>query len=151
MSDNSGNDGTARIMLILFNRRNILIWTLNIFKEAEIIFFFLSKMNHYLYMKRECLLFWFSIERQIVWLQPFFRRIYYPKTDVFAEELSNTFRLYQFLTMYCQNQHFFTQCIRWQPLCHKKKDILRRKYSCTAMTSNCRRICDQWERNITLL
>ena len=39
MSDHSGNDGTARIMLILFNRRNILIWTLNIFKEAEIIYF----------------------------------------------------------------------------------------------------------------
>ena len=72
MSDNSGNDGTARIMLILFNRKKIYWFELWIYSRKQKLFFFLSKMNHYLYMKRECLLFWFSIERQIVWLQPFF-------------------------------------------------------------------------------
>ena len=88
-------------------------------------------MNHYLYMKRECLLFWLSIERQIVWLQAFFRRIYYPKTDVFAEELSNTFRLYKFLTMYCQNQQFFYTIYKWKPLCQKKERYFtKEKFEC---------------------
>ena len=52
--------------------------------------------------------------------------MYYPKTDLYVEELLNTFRLYKFFTMYCQNQKCYYTIYKMTASVSEKKIFVRR-------------------------